>query len=41
MAALRRQIAGCPAPYEHPEAGHFAQEWGDEIAREALAAFNR
>ena len=41
MAALRRQIAGCPAPYEHPEAGHFAQEWGDEIATEALAAFDR
>lgn len=41
MAALRRQIAGCPAPYEHPEAGHFAQEWGDDIARRALTAFDR
>jgi hypothetical protein len=25
--------------YEHAEAGHFAQEWGDDIARRALSAF--
>ncbi len=41
MAALRRVIAGCPAPYEHAEAGHFVQEWGEDIATQALAAFNR
>ena len=39
MAVLRRVIAGCPNPYEHAEAGHFAQEWGEDIAARALAAF--
>ncbi len=38
MAVLRRVIAGCPNPYEHAEAGHFAQEWGEDIAARALAA---
>ncbi len=41
MAALRRVIAGCPEPYEHAGAGHFTQEWGEDIATRALAAFNR
>jgi hypothetical protein len=40
MRALRNDIRGCPEPYEHHEAGHFVQEWGEEIAREALAAFD-
>lgn len=40
MRALRDDISGCPEPYEHPQAGHFVQEWGEEIAREALAAFD-
>ncbi len=39
MAALRQCIAGCPEPYEHPQAGHFVQEWGEDIASRALAAF--
>ncbi len=39
MAALRRIIAGCPEPYEHPQAGHFVQEWGQDIAPRALSAF--
>jgi hypothetical protein len=39
MAELRSVIRGCPAPLEIPEGGHFVQEWGDEIAREALKAF--
>lgn len=39
MQALRNDIAGCPEPYEHPEAGHFVQEWGADIARKALSAF--
>ena len=39
MHALRKLIRGCPAPYEHPEAGHFVQEWGEDIARRALRAF--
>jgi pimeloyl-ACP methyl ester carboxylesterase len=36
MRALRKIIRGCPEPYEHPEGGHFLQEWGDDVAREAL-----
>ena len=39
MRALSKLIRGCPAPYEHAEAGHFAQEWGDDIAQRALTAF--
>jgi haloalkane dehalogenase len=37
MNALRRVIHGCPEPWTHPEGGHFLQEWGDEVARAALA----
>ena len=40
MQALRNDIRNCPEPYEHPNAGHFVQEWGDEIAKEAIAAFD-
>jgi len=40
MHALRKLIRGCPAPYEHAEAGHFAQEWGEDIARRAIRAFD-
>jgi haloalkane dehalogenase len=36
MAYLRKQIRGCPSPYEVAEAGHFVQEWGVEIAQRAL-----
>jgi len=39
MAELRSLIRGCPAPLEIPDGGHFVQEWGDSIAREALKAF--
>lgn len=39
MQALRKLIRGCPEPYVLPQAGHFVQEWGEEIARAALAAF--
>ena len=39
MAALRKIIRNCPPPYEHAEAGHFTQEWGEDIARRALSAF--
>ena len=39
MEELRRTIRGCPPPLEIPEAGHFVQEWGDRVARAALAAF--
>jgi pimeloyl-ACP methyl ester carboxylesterase len=39
MEELRATIRGCPAPLEVPEAGHFVQEWGEPVARRALAAF--
>ena len=39
MAALRKQICGCPAPLEIAEGGHFVQEWGEEIASAAVKAF--
>ncbi|MGP1678194.1 MAG: haloalkane dehalogenase [Burkholderiales bacterium] len=39
MRALRKLIRGCPAPYEQAQAGHFLQEWGEDIARRALSAF--
>jgi len=41
MQALRNDIQNCGKPYEHPEAGHFVQEWGEEIAQKALATFDR
>ena len=41
MAALRQTIHGCPAPLIVPDGGHFLQEWGEPIARTALAAFAR
>lgn len=39
MQALRSVIHGCPDPLILPEAGHFVQEWGEEVARAALASF--
>ena len=39
MYALRRVVRGCPEPYEIAEAGHFVQEWGEEVARRSLEAF--
>jgi pimeloyl-ACP methyl ester carboxylesterase len=39
MEDLRATIRGCPPPLEIPAAGHFVQEWGEPIARAALAAF--
>ncbi len=41
MKGMRRLIRGCPEPFVHPVAGHFVQEWGDEIAPRALAEFAR
>ena len=37
MANVARMIRNCPAPFEVAEGGHFVQEWGDGIARAALA----
>ena len=39
MNELRSMIRGCPEAMEVPEAGHFVQEYGDPIARAALAHF--
>ncbi len=36
MQALRKIIRNCPEPYLHAEGGHFLQEWGEDISREAL-----
>ena len=39
MEALRAQIRACPAPIVLPQAGHFVQEHGGEIARKAVGYF--
>jgi haloalkane dehalogenase len=39
MKQLRTFVRDAPAPVEYPEAGHFIQEWGDEVARDAMRAF--
>ena len=41
MRALRRDIRGCGEPLLLPEAGHFVQEHGERIAREACTFFAR
>jgi tRNA(adenine34) deaminase len=39
MQVLRAQIRGCPEPIVLPQAGHFVQEQGEAIAREAVGYF--
>lgn len=39
MRALRQDIRGCPEPMLLPQAGHFVQEHGEEIARAAVGYF--
>jgi haloalkane dehalogenase len=39
MQALHECIKNCPTPIEIADAGHFAQEWGKEIAEAACDAF--
>ena len=39
MQALRARIRGCPPPLEIAEGGHFLQEWGEQVARAAVAHF--
>ncbi|MBC5783490.1 tRNA adenosine(34) deaminase TadA [Ramlibacter sp. USB13] len=39
MQALRAQIRNCPEPLVLPQAGHFVQEHGEAIAREAVGYF--
>lgn len=36
MQWLRSIIKNCPRPMEIADGGHFVQEWGEDIAREAL-----
>ncbi len=39
MNLLRRHIPNCPDPLNLHHAGHFVQEWGDEVAVAALKHF--
>jgi len=39
MRSLHRRIRNCSHPLILPEAGHFVQEWGEPVARAALAHF--
>jgi pimeloyl-ACP methyl ester carboxylesterase len=41
MRELRRHIRNCPEPFELADAGHFVQEWGAVVARNALRVFKR
>lgn len=41
MRALHADIRNCPPPLEIAEAGHFVQEWGEPIAREAVATLGQ
>ena len=40
MEILRGMIPRCPEPMKIKGAGHFVQEWGEDIAKKALEAFN-
>jgi haloalkane dehalogenase len=37
MPMIHGVIKGCPEPLVLPKAGHFVQEWGEQVARAALA----
>jgi pimeloyl-ACP methyl ester carboxylesterase len=39
MERVRASIRGCPEPMRLEDAGHFVQEWGEPVARAALAAW--
>jgi pimeloyl-ACP methyl ester carboxylesterase len=39
MSHMQHLIKGCPAPMELPNADHFVQEQGEEVARAALRHF--
>jgi pimeloyl-ACP methyl ester carboxylesterase len=39
MLELRKVIRGCPEPLILKDAGHFVQEWGEQIVPAALKAF--
>ncbi len=39
MNEMATLIRGCPQPHVIAEAGHFVQEWGEDIAKRAVQAF--
>ncbi len=39
MQALRQSIRGCPEPLVLPQAGHFVQEHGEQVAQRAVGYF--
>lgn len=39
MERVRASIRGCPEPMRLEDAGHFVQEWGEPVARAALATW--
>ncbi len=39
MELLRQVIRGCPSPFPVEDAGHYVPEWGEPVARAALAHF--
>ena len=41
MQELRSSIRNCPEPLVIAEGGHFLQEWGEEVARAALARWGK
>ena len=41
MKELRTHIRNCPEPHVVADGGHFLQEWGEEVARAALAHWKR
>jgi len=41
MKYLHKQIKGCPPPYQMEKAGHFVQEWGEEVAKKAIEQFSK
>jgi pimeloyl-ACP methyl ester carboxylesterase len=41
MPWVRERINGCPEPLVLEQAGHFVQEWGEEVAIAALTYWNR
>ena len=40
MNLMRSVIKDCPEPFEVEEAGHFVQEFGEQVAKKALASFS-
>ena len=41
MEKMQTFIKGCPEPMLVEEAGHFVQEWGEDVARQALVSFGQ